>query len=116
MDNPDADDFLLDMVLMSRKALQLMDKVSWQKFETNEEKQLAVSRLVEIIGEAARKVPHSRRTELDSLPWEKIVGMRHRLIHDYRRVNIAVVWQVVRDDLVPMIEAIESILPKEPED
>jgi len=48
---------------------------------------LALTRLVEIVGEAASQVPPDTRAELPSTPWKKIVGMRHHLVHGYDYVD-----------------------------
>jgi uncharacterized protein with HEPN domain len=72
---------------------------------------LAPVKLIEIIGEAATHVSVKGRSTLPGIPWQDIVGMRNRLIHAYNDVDLEVVWSTVKEDLPPLIEAIEATLP-----
>jgi len=64
----------------------------------------AVIRNIEIVGEAAGRVSAGFAAANPGIPWREIVGMRHRLIHGYLQVNLAIVWEVVERDL-PALEA-----------
>jgi uncharacterized protein with HEPN domain len=61
--------------------------------------QLAVERLIEIIGEAARQLSDATREEFPTVNWKEIVGMRTRLAHIYHRVNFENVWGAVIEDV-----------------
>lgn len=69
---------------------------------------LAVVRLLEIIGEAAARVPAEERTRRPGIPWSSIVGLRNRLIHGYDDVDHDIVWEIVTTD----IPALVSQLPQ----
>ena len=71
---------------------------------------LATVKAIETIGEAATKVTDATRVALADVPWEKIVGMRHRLIHTYFSINLDVLWATVQDDLDPLISALDAWL------
>ncbi len=60
---------------------------------------LAVTHTVQMIGEAARKVSPAGRAACPALPWNEIVGMRHRIVHEYMSVDFDIVWQVAVQDL-----------------
>ncbi|MBC7772251.1 MAG: DUF86 domain-containing protein, partial [Pyrinomonadaceae bacterium] len=60
------------------------------------------------IGEAASQINDSNRAKAPAIPWTKIVGMRHRLVHVYWGVNFNLVWEVVERDLPALIAAIEE--------
>ena len=60
---------------------------------------LALTRLIEIIGEAANRVPEQFREDHSEVPWFEIIGMRNRLIHAYDEVDFDFLWSVVRNDL-----------------
>lgn len=78
---------------------------------------LALSRLVEIIGEAAAQIPHETRAEHRAIPWPQIVGMRNRLIHGYEYVDYDVVWDTTTGDLPVLIAELEkAIAEREAED
>jgi uncharacterized protein with HEPN domain len=76
--------------------------------------ELSLIRLVEIIGEAAARVGTESREKYPSIPWLQIVGMRNRLIHGYDAVDPDVLWDTIIDDLPPLIDELEKILPSEP--
>ena len=63
----------------------------------------AVVRALEIIGEAAKRVPAPVRERYPHIPWRAMAGIRDRLIHDYERVDIEIVWKTVAEDL-PLLE------------
>jgi uncharacterized protein with HEPN domain len=74
--------------------------------------ELALVRLVEIVGEAAARVSPQGQSEYPTIPWRQVVGMRHRLVHGYDRVDLDVLWDTIEDDLPPLIAELEKILAK----
>jgi uncharacterized protein with HEPN domain len=54
-------------------------------------------RSLEIIGEAAKKVPEEFRAQYPTVEWRAMAGMRDRLIHDYLGVDYELVWDVVQN-------------------
>lgn len=72
--------------------------------------ELALIRLIEIIGEAAKRVSPQGKAEFPFIPWREVVGMRNRLIHGYDSVDLDILWDTVEDDLPPLIEKLERIL------
>jgi uncharacterized protein with HEPN domain len=75
--------------------------------------ELALVRLVEIVGEAASRVSQKVRRNHPQIPWVDIVGMRNRIVHGYDRVDLDVLWDTVIDDFPPLIAELEKILPPE---
>jgi uncharacterized protein with HEPN domain len=71
---------------------------------------LALVKDIEIIGEAAANVTAERRRELMQIPWNKIVGMRNRLIHAYFEIDLDVLWKTITEDIPPLISALEKIV------
>jgi len=71
---------------------------------------LALVRLLEIIGEAANRVPEDQRARIPNIPWPQIVGLRNRLIHGYDEVDFDILWQIVSNDLPTLIEVLEAAL------
>ncbi len=70
---------------------------------------LALVRLLEIIGEAASRVPNDERAGYPGIPWAELVALRNRLIHAYNRVDLDIVWQIATLDLPGLIRALEQI-------
>ncbi len=77
---------------------------------------LALVKDIEIVGEAATGVTEPTRWELRQIPWERIVGMRNRLVHAYFDINLDVVWSTVQEDLPGLIAQLELAIsdPSEP--
>ena len=68
-------------------------------FDTDELIQTYILHHLQILGEAAYKVPSDFRKKHPAVPWDSIQGMRHILVHDYFQVDLEVVWGVVARDL-----------------
>ena len=68
---------------------------------------------ITVIGEAASQLSPEGRAALPELPWASIVGMRNRLVHGYYEIQLDRVWDVVIDDLPPLIAALEAVLAQE---
>jgi len=71
---------------------------------------LALVRLLEIVGEAAARVSDQRRTSLTQIPWPAIVGLRNRLIHGYDEVDFDILWDIVTLDLPPLVAELRQAL------
>lgn len=71
---------------------------------------MALTRCLEILGEAASKISLETRTQLPYIPFRKVVSMRNRLIHAYFDVNLDIVWTTVADDLPALLPALDSAL------
>ena len=106
---------LLDILIAARRAIRFLDGMTWEAFQRSELHQNAVMRPLEIIGEAARRVSQDTRDAYPDIPWDQMVGMRNRLIHEYFRVNLATVWETVQDDLPSLMALIEPLVPPEHE-
>lgn len=77
--------------------------------------QLALVRLVEIVGEAAGRVSKDTQRRHPEIPWPQIVSMRNRLIHGYDFVDHDILWQTIQEDLPLLIEVLLSVLAAESE-
>ena len=83
---------LYDMLDAGRKALSFADGRSRQDLDSNEMLALALVRLLEVMGEAARFVPDDVKTEHPEIQWREIAATRNRLIHGYFSVDLNIVW------------------------
>lgn len=75
---------------------------------------LALVKEVEIIGEAAYQITSNTRNHIGSIPWDDIIGMRHRLVHAYFDIDLDILWKTVQEDLPQLIAELERAIPGDP--
>ena len=73
----------------------------------------AVVRSLEVIGEAAKKIPADFKLKWNSIEWKNMTGMRDRLIHDYIGINYSIVWDVIKNKIPKLHEQIQEVLNAE---
>jgi uncharacterized protein with HEPN domain len=65
---------------------------------------------IQVIGEAARSLSQEARDRNPQIPWSKIIGMRHVLVHGYFEIDLDIVWEVVKRDLPALKSQLQAIL------
>ena len=108
------DHLVLDMLIHARQARDFNTGVSWERFSTDTMLQFATQHALQIVGEAASKVTDPYRQAHPQIPWQQIAGFRHRLVHDYTRIDLSKVWEIVQTNLPPLIAALEPLVPPPP--
>jgi uncharacterized protein with HEPN domain len=103
-------EYLLDILESARLACNYLQGKTQQEFLLDVQCQDSVIRRLEVIGEAARRVSEEGRTSLPGLPWKAMIGMRNVMIHEYDDVDLTVVWNTVKNELPPLIEALERVM------
>ena len=84
--------------------------VTKDDFIRNKEKQSAVVRQIEIIGEAVKNIPQSFRVQHPEIEWIKIAGIRDVVIHKYFDVSLDIVWEIVRGDIPVLKSKLQKII------
>jgi uncharacterized protein with HEPN domain len=97
----------------AREAMELVGGRNRQDLEEGRMLNLAVVRLLEIVGEAANRVPNEVQSKHPGIPWREIIGMRNRLIHGYDQVDFEVLWQILTRDLPGVVQNLDRALPPE---
>ena len=107
---------LLDMLLATRKIRRFSEGVAFERFLADELMQHGIMRLIQILGEGARKVSPDFRQAHPEIPWQGIIGMRNRMVHEYFRIIPAKVWEVVQGEIPALIPLLEPLVPPEGKD
>ncbi len=102
-------DFLRDMLENAQRAIQFTKGMDYKTFAKDDKTVYVVIRAVEIIGEAAAKIPEEVRSKYPHIPWREVKGMRNKLVHQYFGINMEVVWQTIQEDLPTLIKALKSV-------
>lgn len=102
-------DYLLDILEAARRAVTYCEGMTYAQFLDDTKTQDAVTRNLEIMGEAVKNLSGKTRARYPDVPWADIAGMRDRLIHDYFGVNWDIVWEVVKNELPQLIDDLGPI-------
>lgn len=101
---------LQHMVDYAREAVALVQGRTRADLDTDRMFGLALLKMVEIIGEAASRLPQDFRVAHPHIPWRSIIATRNRLVHGYDQINYRVLWDIVTSDLPPLIDDLQAII------
>lgn len=97
---------LLDILEAAANAIAFVESLTEDAFSASPLHQYAVARALEIIGEASKKVPEDARERLPGLPWAKMIALRNRLSHRYGGIKTRILWDIVKQDLPELVDAL----------
>lgn len=102
-------DYLDDIIEAMNDATRFVEDVEYNDFAEDRKTIYAVTRALEIIGEAVKKIPTTVKNRYPKIPWKEIAGMRDKVIHEYFGVDLRRVWNTVKKDMPELKPAFEKI-------
>jgi uncharacterized protein with HEPN domain len=99
-----------DILDAMNKAETFVAGIGYEQFEADLRTNFAVTRALEIVGEATKRLPASFREQYPHIPWKDMAGMRDKIIHGYDNVNLRIVWDVIKQDIPKIKPQIRQIL------
>jgi uncharacterized protein with HEPN domain len=110
MSRHESDARLRHMLDHAKEAVSMVQGKTRADLDTDRKLNLSLVRLLEIVCEAAARVPAEERKLYSDIPWPEVIGLRNRLIHGYDSVDYDILWKIVCDDLPPLITALQKAL------
>jgi len=101
---------LRQILAYAREAVEISTGKTRQDLDSERLFNLALTRLLEMLGEAANRVPEDIRSKYPDLPWIQMIAARNRLIHGYDSVDFDILWAIIQNDLPNLIIRLEDIL------
>lgn len=105
-----------DSKLLITDILEAIEKIenyvanfNYQSFIHDEKTADAVVRNLEVIGEAANRLSQEFKSQNSTVEWNKIVGLRHRIVHDYFGIDLDIIWSILEKDLSKLKKSIQKI-------
>ena len=95
-------DYLNDILESISDIREFIEGMDFDVFTKDKKTVKAVIRSLEVIGEAVNKLPQNIRNLYPETPWQEMIGMRNRLIHEYFGIDLTIVWQPFEEDLQPL--------------
>jgi uncharacterized protein with HEPN domain len=105
--------FLRHMLDHALEAVAMTQGKTRADLDEDRQLNLALVRLLEIIGEAASRIPKEDQACYADISWSEIVSLRNRLIHGYDTVDFDILWQIVNQDLTRLIGSLKKVLGEE---
>src|SRR5437764_598473 len=103
---PPDEAWLRDLVEAAQKAIAFCEGRTRADLDSDEMLRLALTKLVEIVGEAAKLVSEPTRQRYPNVPWRAASRMRDRLVHHYFAIDLDILWSTITNDLPAMLEAL----------
>lgn len=101
--------YINDIIACVENIESFLKGVTKKAFNENIEKQSAVMRQLEIIGEAVKNLPAEITGTYKDIPWKDIAGLRDVMIHSYFQVDIEKVWNIIKQDIPKLKQRILEI-------
>jgi len=103
-------DYLRDIFDSILDVEAFTESMAFEDFAKDRKTINAVIRSLEVIGEAAKKIPKPVRDRYPSVPWKKMAGMRDKMIHEYFGVDVEILWKTIKENVPPLKPLIQEVL------
>lgn len=102
--------YLEDVLTSISRIEEYTKELSFESFKNDQKTIDAVVRNLEVIGEAAKKIPEDFVEKYCELPWREMVRMRNKVIHEYFGIDITILWQTIKEDLPGLKKQAQNLL------
>ncbi|HHT9124310.1 MAG TPA: HepT-like ribonuclease domain-containing protein [Candidatus Brocadiia bacterium] len=103
-------DYIADILNAIKEVEEFTEGMGFEAFLTDKKTINAVIRSLEVLGEAAKRIPEDIRERYLNIPWKRMAGMRDKLIHEYSGVDLEIVWTVIKEELPPIKPHVKKVL------
>lgn len=97
------------------RAIKYTENISFEEFEQNEEKQDATIFAISQIGELVKNIEDETQKQYPEIEWIIIKNLRNKIVHDYEGINLTIIWDILKNDLMPLKNNLQKILNKSEE-
>jgi uncharacterized protein with HEPN domain len=102
-------DYIRDMLGSVDAVREFVEGMTLEDFRGDRRTIFAVTRAIEILGEATKRIPKSVRDKYPEVPWKEMAGMRDKLIHEYFGADVDTLWHTAQED-IPQLGVLVSRL------
>lgn len=106
----DIRDYLNDILTHIDFAFSFVEGITFDEFKNDDKTIFALTRVLEIIGEAAKQIPLAIREQHPRIGWKDLAGMRDKIAHAYFGIDLQTVWDTTHEDLPKLKPVIQAIL------
>lgn len=101
---------LAHMIDAGERALEFVENRRRGDLENDPQLTFALTRAIEIFGEAASKIAPDTRRSLTQIPWVPMIGMRNRVVHAYFQINLNVIWKTATQEIPKLLPLLRAAL------
>ena len=105
---------LIDIYNAVNEVLDFTNRITKKDLEIDKMRLNATLYSIQVIGEATKRLSTDFRQDHPEIPWKRIAGMRDKIVHDYNKIKLNLVWEVATQEVPKLLEQIKILLPKKP--
>lgn len=103
-------DYLRDIEIAATECLEFIEGLDYEGFAVDRKRLAGVSQRIALTGEAANQISNDVKLFAPSVPWQEMVDMRNKLVHDYYEIRAETIWNTLQDGLPPLIKQVDRLL------